>query len=125
MAVGQTITGSASPLTTIANGAGGPDRARIAALTDEWQPDLYVVGLPLQADGSDSDVTQAVRAFAGELETAGIAVEFIDERLSSSEAESALKAARARGSRGRVRKEDVDAVAAVVIAERWLTARQD
>lgn len=121
--MGQTVTGSASPLPTIRNGANGPDGDRIEALTREWRPDVFVVGLPVRADGTDSAVTERVRAFAAELSEFGLPVEFVDERNTSGEAEAALKAARSRGSRGRLRKEDIDAAAAVLIAERWLASQ--
>ena len=49
-------------------------------------------------------------------------VEMVDERWSSLEANAALKARRASGERRRrVRREDVDSVAAAVILERWLS----
>ena len=120
VAVGQTVTGSASPLGVVANSNTGPDQARIAALIDEWRPSRLVVGLPLHADGSEGSMVEAVREFAGTLERHALPVDYCDERLSSREAEQTLKRARQAGSRGRVSKTDVDAAAAVVIAERYL-----
>ena len=122
VAVGQTITGSASPLGIVANGDNGPDESRIEALIDEWRPDLLVVGLPLQADGTEGDVAKAVRAFARDLERFELGIETCDERLSSKEAEATLVRARQEGSRGRLSKSDIDAAAAVVIAERYLAS---
>jgi RNase H-fold protein (predicted Holliday junction resolvase) len=52
-------------------------------------------------------------------------IETMDERYSSVEAESTLKNARAAGTRGRIRKEDIDAAAAVMIAERYLARGRD
>jgi len=122
VAVGQTVTGSASPLGVVANGERGPDQDRIAALIREWRPHRLVVGLPLHADGSEGSMAEAVRAFAGELGRHGLPVDTCDERLSSIEAEQALVHARQAGSRGRIGKADIDAAAAVVIAERYLAA---
>ena len=122
VAVGQTVTGSASPLGVVANGDSGPDHARIAKLIGEWQPTRLVVGLPLHADGSDSPVTEAVRAFVADLERYELPIDCHDERLSSREAEATLKRARQSGSRGRIQKSDIDAAAAVVIAERYLAS---
>ena len=122
VAVGQTVTGSASPLGVVANGDTGPDQQRIAALIDEWRPTRLVVGLPLHADGSEGTMAEAVREFVNQLERYALPVECCDERLSSREAEQTLKRARQAGSRGRIRKTDVDAAAAVVIAERYLAA---
>ena len=122
VAVGQTVTSSASPLGVIANGDRGPDEDRIEALIREWRPQLLVVGLPLHADGSEGDIARVVRDFAESLERHGLPVETFDERLSSHEAEQALIRARQAGSRGRIRKSDIDAAAAVVIAERYLAS---
>ncbi len=120
VAVGQTVTGSASPLGAVANGDAGPDYERITALVREWRPDGLVVGLPLHADGSPSEMERPVRDFAASLGRYQLPVELVDERHSSQEAEAHLKQARQQGSRGRIRKEDVDAAAAVMIAERHL-----
>ena len=68
-------------------------------------------------------MTTAVEAFVGELAEYGLPVETTDERYSSMEAEAALKNARQRGSRGRLSKDDVDAAAAVLIAERYLRSQ--
>jgi putative pre-16S rRNA nuclease len=123
VAVGQTVTGSASPLDTLLCQGGKADHERIAALVREWQPDRLVVGLPLAADGGASDMSRAAEAFARELEKLGLPVDRVDERHSSQEAGAVLKKARQAGTRGRIRKTDIDAAAAVLIAERYLAGR--
>jgi hypothetical protein len=50
VAVGQTITGTATPLTTLRNRGRTPDWPAIEALIREWQPDAAVVGLPHNMD---------------------------------------------------------------------------
>ena len=122
VAVGQSITGSASPLGIVANGPAGPDFPAIEALVTEWVPTRLVVGLPLHADGSDSEMLGPVRAFVDELARFGLPVATVDERYSSIEAQRLLKDARASGNRGRIRKSDIDSAAAVCIAERFLSA---
>lgn len=119
-AVGQPITGSASPLGTVSNGPSGPDWAGIEHLISEWRPHRLIVGLPTRADGSSSAITTAVLQFVAELDRFGLAVETVDERYSSLEANARLGKQRQQGLRGRVYKKAVDAAAAVVIAERWL-----
>jgi putative Holliday junction resolvase len=123
VAVGQDVTASASPLGTVANGDNGVDHERIRAIIAEWHPTTLVVGMPMHADGSPSAITEAVEAFVGELAQYGLPVSTVDERYSSLEAENALKTARRTGSRGRISKQDVDAAAAVFIAERYLAGR--
>jgi putative Holliday junction resolvase len=120
-AVGQQVTGSANPLGTATNGPAGPDWVQIARWIAEWRPDRLVVGMPLHADGTRSDMTAAVETFAADLARFGLPIETVDERYSSLEAEEMLRDARARGMRGRVRKETIDAAAAMLIAERWLS----
>ena len=122
VAVGQDVTGSASPLGVVANRESGVDHAAIAALVREWRPTTLVVGMPAHADGSPSEMQAPVEAFMKELERYDLPVVAIDERHTSVEAERVLKEARAGGSRGRIRKEDIDSAAAVFIAERYLTS---
>lgn len=121
IAVGQTITDSASPLGTIANRDTGPDLDRIAALIGEWRPDVLVVGLPLGADDSPGPMTEAALTFAETLRQFELPVATVDERYTSLEAGTALKQARQAGKRGRIHKEHIDAAAAVLIAERYLS----
>ena len=120
IAVGQHVTRSASPLDVAANGADGPDWAHIARCVAEWRPALLLVGMPFHADGSENEMTAEVREFVAELGRFRIPIECVDERHTSQEAAAGLRANRAAGRRGRVRRHHVDAAAAVVIAERWL-----
>lgn len=123
VAVGQDVTASASPAGSIANGDTGVDHAHISRLIAEWRPARLIVGMPLHADGSASKMTAAVDAFIAELAQYDLPVATIDERYTSLEAERTLKNARQQGSRGRISKADIDAAAAVCIAERYLARR--
>lgn len=112
VAVGESLTGSARPLATLPARDGQPVWDRLARLVDSWEPAGLVVGLPLHADGSDSDSTALARRLARRL--AGRyrrPVFLVDERLSSHEAEARLAAGRQPGDR--------DSVAAQVILETW------
>lgn len=120
VAVGQSVTNSASPLGVVVNGPAGPDQACIARLIDDWRPDRLVVGLPLTVDGSPSEMVAAIERFVAALARYGLPIETVDERHTSQEAGEALKRARKNGTRGRIRKEHIDAAAAVLIAERYL-----
>jgi putative Holliday junction resolvase len=123
VAVGQDVTGSASPLGVVANREDGVDHQAIAVLIKEWRPSRIVVGMPSHADGSPSDLQESVEAFIEELRLYGLDVDTVDERYTSVEAEHALKEARAAGKRGRISKEMIDSAAAVIIAERYLSSR--
>jgi putative Holliday junction resolvase len=123
VACGDTLSRGASPLETVASEPAGLRWETIGAMMRDWQPDLAVVGLPYNVDGSDSAMTGNARRFAAELERRYlIKVALVDERYSSHEAEDRLRSARASGvRRRRVGKADVDAAAACVILERWFT----
>ena len=123
VAVGQDVTSSASPVGIVTNGEKGVDHDRIRAIIAEWRPTRLVVGMPTHADGSPGAITAAVEAFIEELAQYGLPISTIDERNSSLEAAEALKAARKQVSRGRISKPDIDAAAAVFIAERYLAGR--
>ncbi len=117
VAVGQTRTGTASPLTSIRVRQHKPDWRQIQALIDEWQPDRLIVGLPTGMDGRPHAMTDAARRFARQLEGRfHRPVEFADERLTTREA---WQIAETRGSR-HLDKPDIDAIAAVLIVETWL-----
>ncbi len=122
VAVGQDVTGSASPLGVVANRDSGVDHGAIAALIKEWRPTSLVVGMPAHADGTRSDMQEHVEAFIDELQRYALQIETVDERYTSVEAERVLKRARAAGSRGRISKEMIDSAAAVFIAERYLSS---
>ncbi len=119
VAVGQRVSGTASPLTTLRAVRDKPDWARIGTLIETWQPQRLIVGLPLNMDGTDTPLTARARRFARQLEGRHRrVVEMVDERLSS-------RAARERlGARiGAV--EQIDAVAAQLILETWLSEHRD
>ena len=114
VAVGQTITATASPLETVRIRNGKPDWDRISALISAWQPDFLVVGEPLNMDGSEQAMTKASRRFSRQLHGRyGVRVELIDERLSTVEARERL------AEQGRSGQPD-HPVAAQVLLETWL-----
>lgn len=123
VAVGQDVTASASPVGTVANGDDGVDYGHLNKIVAEWNPTRLVVGMPLHADGSPSEMSGVVETFVAELARYDVPVATIDERYSSVEAERTLKNARQQGSRGRISKADIDVAAAVCIAERYLAGR--
>ena len=117
IALGQTLTGTVRPLTTLSSKQQKPDWHAISALLREWQPQRLVVGLPLHMDGSEQPMTDKARRFGNQLKGRyNLPVDMVDERLSSDEAEARL---RERG--GRYHKDEIDALAAQLILESWLT----
>ncbi len=120
VAVGQDVTGSASPLGVVMNDEGRIDFPAIDRYVDEWRPEQLVVGLPLKPDGTDSEMLGPVRKFIALLDRYALPVATMDERYTSTEAERLLREARAEGRRGRIDKASIDSTAAVLIAERYL-----
>ena len=103
----------ARALTTVRARDGIPHWDALDRLVEEWRPEVLVVGLPLNMDGTPSDISAAARRFGGRLEGRyALPVEFADERLSTFEAVS-------RGG-GHA---DAHALAAEVIGETWLDER--
>lgn len=120
VAVGQELTGSARGLATLSPVRGEPDWIRIAALIAEWRPQLLIVGLPVNMDGTPHELENCVRHFGEQLKTRyNLPVEWIDERLSSREAEQEL--AEQIPARHRERhKQEIDKRAAAIILQTWL-----
>jgi len=120
VATGEIETGLASPLATIAS---DPSTARfdaIARLIEEWQPVALIVGLPRPLDGEGEHTLEPhCRRFANQLRgRTHLPVHFIDERLSSVEADYSLRDAGMRN--WRVRKKKLDAAAAQLILQHFL-----
>lgn len=120
VAVGQELTGTANPLETLRVPDSGIDWDAIRRLIDEWQADALVVGVPLNMDGTEHEMTLAARRFARRLQGRyGLPVYEIDERLSSVEAAHALRRRGLRPTRGQ-RHGEIDQEAAQVILQTWL-----
>ena len=118
VAVGESATGLAHPLATIAAERKDDRFAAIAKLIDEWRPALVLIGLPTHADGKAHELTASARRFARQLEGRfGVTVALADERFTTHAATEALADAgvTARHQRG-VR----DQVAAQLILQAYL-----
>jgi putative Holliday junction resolvase len=123
VAVGQTLTGSAT-----ANGAlpcrhGAPDWAAVDRCIAQWAPARLLVGVPYNMDGSDTSTTEACRDFGAQLAArTALPVEYVDERLTSNAAYDELREERRSGARARrIRPDDIDANAARLILTTWMT----
>jgi putative holliday junction resolvase len=103
---------------THTEGRDGSVLARLRALVAERGVSEVVVGLPLTADGRETEIAARARRFAGVVaETLAMPVHLLDERYSSQQAERIL-AGRARP------REDVDALAAEIVLQSFLDARR-
>jgi len=122
IAVGQTVTRSASPLTTLRSRGERPDWPGIEALVREWQPSAVVVGLPFNMDDTEVDWSARVHRFARQLEGRfRLPVHLVDERLTSIEARRQLSTQPGRKLDAGDLHHAVDALAAALILETWLS----
>ena len=126
VAVGSAFGNGARAIAVIDVRDGMPDWPRIERLYREWRPDGLVVGDPMTLDGGDQPIRRFAQGFARELAARfRLPVVMVDERNSSQEAARRFAAERAEGRRKRRDAELLDAVAAAVIVERWLSSPGD
>jgi putative holliday junction resolvase len=121
VAVGESVTGLAHPLATIAAERKDDRFAAIGKLIGEWRPTLVLIGLPTHADGKEHELTVSARRFARQLEGRfGVAVALADERFTTHAATGALAAA---GVKARKQRGVRDQVAAQLILQAYLDER--
>lgn len=108
----------ATGLTTIERQSFQQDVAAIRQIVTERQAQVLVVGLPYNMDGSVGFQAKQVQKFAYRLSQAlALPVEYMDERLTSFQAEQLMQAANQAPSR---HKAVIDRKAAAIILQRWL-----
>ncbi|MFT5690867.1 MAG: putative Holliday junction resolvase [Oceanicoccus sp.] len=123
VAVGQSITNTANPLTELRAKDGIPNWSEIELIIKEWQPDLVLVGLPLNMDGSYSELTQRADKFGRRIHGRfGCPVEMVDERLSSFEAKGIIISS--TGSRN-FKDNRIDSLAAKIILDDWFSITRE
>ena len=121
VAVGQSLTQTASGLETIQFVNKKPDWTRIEKLIKEWQPDTLLVGIPYNMDGTEQPISKKARAFAQQLqERFSLDVQGVDERLST-RASWQLLSEHSTNSYQTKRKH-IDQVCATLIIETWFSS---
>ena len=119
VAIGQMVTATATPISIIRVENGIPNWGVLEKLINQWKPERFVVGLPLNMDDSSSNMSRRAIWFSSELENRfGIAVSNVDERLSTFEARQIFKDGATKN-----RQEDLDDKVAALILESWLRDR--
>ncbi len=118
IAMGQAITQTANAINPIKARDGIPDWDELARIVEEWQPDAFVVGMPLNMDGSESEMSRRARKFGNRLMARfDRAWHPVDERLTSFEAK---EWANRLGHKGHYGSDPVDAMAAQLLLESWM-----
>ena len=109
VAVGQRVTKTASSLTVVQAFDGIPKWDYLDKIVLDWQPERFIVGLPINMDGSNSEMSKKAQKFSRRISSRyNIRSEMFDERLTSFEA------------REHDGKTHIDAIAAKIILESWL-----
>lgn len=118
IASGQTLTGTATPQTTLKALNGNPDWEGIRHQIEQWQPEALIVGMPYHLDGKENSMTRAVTGFCNGLKKRyRLPVITLDERHSSTRAESILKEQMKIDQHN---KHEIDKMAAAIIVQDWL-----
>lgn len=124
LAVGHPLTGSAQALEPIRYRQPQALLDGLASVLRQWRPGRIIIGLPLAADGAETDMSRSIRGFAQQV--ASLAPDsticFHDERMSSQEAARGFAQ---RREQGRARRRDaarLDSMAAALILESWMRA---
>ena len=116
VAVGQTITRQASPLGAVKS----KDWKGIERILQQWQPQVLIVGLPLNMAGEQQEMSKRAERFGRQLEGRfHIKTVMIDERLTTREAyQLAIENQR------KMSKTEIDSLAAALITESWLRKQE-
>jgi putative holliday junction resolvase len=118
VAVGRAESRLAQALDTVAAHNHRPDWTHISRLIDEWRPCALVVGLPLNMDDSENEMTRAAKRFGNRLHGRyNLPVHMVDERLTSVVARNALVEA---GVPAKRHKGKLDKLAAQTILQAFL-----
>ncbi|KAF1023295.1 MAG: putative pre-16S rRNA nuclease [Acinetobacter bereziniae] len=117
MAVGSSLIESATPLALFPMKDGIPNWDELLKIVKQHQPNLFLVGLPLNMDDSESELSTRARKFARRIRhQTNIETLMVDERLTTREARDELEHYQAQG---RAKKLAADSIAAALLIESW------
>lgn len=119
VACGQTITHTATPVTSIRAIDGIPDWDEIAKLIEQWRPTILIVGNPLNMDDSVQEITFCARKFANRLQQKfRLPVNMVDERLSTWEAKQQIIEVKRKLTNKQISQ--INAESAAILVTQWL-----
>jgi putative holliday junction resolvase len=121
IAVGDTETAMAFARPALRRTREAADLAAVIALAQAEGTIRTIVGLPRNMDGTEGSQAAAARAFGDQLTKLGLAVEYVDERLTSWQAAEQI----APGGKRPVRASgELDSAAAALILQEYLDAQE-
>ncbi|MFL2705407.1 MAG: Holliday junction resolvase RuvX [Gammaproteobacteria bacterium] len=117
IAIGQEITGSSQTFYTVKANQGEPEWTQLDKVVFDWNPKLFIVGDPLNFDGSESDIKEKSDKFSYQIQKKyKIPVKLVDERLTTKEARERIKEGVDMSLRS---SNDIHQVSAQIILESW------
>jgi len=117
IAIGQEITGSSQTFYTVKANQGEPEWTQLDKVVFDWNPKLFIVGDPLNFDGSESDMKEKSDKFSHQIQKKyKIPVKLVDERLTTKEARERIKEGVDMSLRS---SNDIHQVSAQIILESW------
>jgi len=118
VATGQMVTATAQPINAIKANDGIPNWNIVENVIKEWLPDLIIIGLPLNMDGTEQPITQRAKKFGNRLNGRfGVKIAFQDERLTTASAKEFIFE---NGGYKALDKGKIDSVSAALILESWM-----
>ena len=123
VAVGNLITHTAQPLTTVNSIKSGPGWRLIDQLIEQWSPHTLIIGLPISMTGEETGMSTQARKFGEQLyKRSGINVRFVDERLSSKAADLLIaEVAQSEKQHKKINRAMRDPIAAQLILQTYLS----
>ncbi len=116
IAIGQNITKSASTFYAIKAKEGEPDWMKLDSIVKEWEPSLFIVGDPINMDGTKSEFQKRILKFSNDLKRRyAINIYKMDERLTTKEAKERIK----DESNGLQASANKHSISAQIILEDW------
>ena len=123
LAIGQTLTQIANPLTTVNND--GAFWQKLNKQINEWQVTAIVIGLPLDMAGEEQEITRQVKNFSKKVKhKTQLPIHLVDERLSSYAAERQFQNSRQAKLSKAKDKSQIDAIAAQIILQSWFDQKR-
>lgn len=123
VAVGQTVTKTARPLTVIPAKEGTPDWEKLNKIVETWKPDALIVGIPVNMDGSRQLLTQKAQKFSDLLKSHfNLPVFGVDERLTTRDAREEVFN---QGGYRALQNRQIDAIAAQLILQTWFMQEEN
>ena len=109
LAIGNTLTKTSKPISTIFYKSKQELFNLLEKHVIEWKPEFIIIGNPLNMDQTESEMSKLADKFSTQFSKKfNLAVELVDERLSSFEAKEFAK------------DDNLDAMAAKLILDSWM-----